>query len=78
VARILLLGPAREAAGRRDDVIDADTVAMVLAEAVQRYGELFGRVLATSQVWVNGDVVDPSTVVGPYDEVAVLPPVSGG
>ena len=27
---------------------------------------------------VNGDPAEPDTVVGPADEVAVLPPVSGG
>jgi molybdopterin converting factor small subunit len=31
-------------------------------------------------VWVNGDepVAGDATVLGPGDEVAVLPPVSGG
>jgi molybdopterin converting factor small subunit len=37
-------------------------------------------VLSASKVWVNG--VEPSagrdTPLGPGDEVAVLPPVSGG
>ena len=35
-------------------------------------------VLAQSQVWVNGDVADGGDPVGPSDEVAVLPPISGG
>jgi molybdopterin converting factor small subunit len=78
MARLLLLGPAREAAGTRSDVIDAETVADVLREAVDRYGVQFADVLAHSQVWVNGDVADLLTLVGPHDEVAVLPPVSGG
>jgi molybdopterin converting factor small subunit len=78
MARLLLLGPAREAAGTRSDVIDAETLADVLREAVDRYGTQFAAVLARSQVWVNGEAVDPLTSVGPHDEVAVLPPVSGG
>jgi len=78
VARLLLLGPAREAAGVRDDVIDGDTVAQVLQHCVTRYGDSFAAVLATSQVWVNGEVADKDDPVTPNDEVAVLPPISGG
>jgi molybdopterin converting factor small subunit len=78
VARLLLLGPAREAAGVRNDEIDGDTVAQVLRHCVQRYGDAFAVVLATSQVWVNGDVADVDDHVAPSDEVAVLPPISGG
>jgi molybdopterin synthase sulfur carrier subunit len=78
VTRLLLLGPAREAAGVRQDEIDGVTVGEVLEKAVARYGSDFARVLAVSQVWVNGDVADAADAVEPYDEVAVLPPVSGG
>jgi sulfur-carrier protein len=78
VARLLLLGPAREAAGRREDDLDGATVAQVLALAVARYGPAFADVLAISGVWVNGEGADPQCAVGPDDEVAVLPPVSGG
>jgi molybdopterin converting factor small subunit len=35
-------------------------------------------VLPTCKVWVNGDEAEPSTPVTASDEVAVLPPVSGG
>jgi molybdopterin converting factor small subunit len=35
-------------------------------------------VVAASQVWVNGNPATGTTEVGPNDEVAVLPPVSGG
>ena len=78
MTRVLLLGPAREAAGVRHDEIDGATVGDVLAAAVVRYGVDFERVLAVSQIWVNGDGAGPDQPVGPDDEVAVLPPVSGG
>jgi molybdopterin converting factor small subunit len=78
VARLLLLGPAREAAGTRHDEVEAGTVGEVLAVAVERYGADFERVLEGSQVWLNGSPTGPEQVVGPQDEVAVLPPVSGG
>ncbi len=78
MARLLLLGPAREAAGVRHDHIDGDTVSEVLSRSVARYGHAFAEVLSTSQVWVNGDVADLDDPVSSNDEVAVLPPISGG
>ena len=50
----------------------------VLSAAVASYGEGFQAVLASCRVWVNGDPAEPHTAVGAADEVAVLPPVSGG
>ena len=38
----------------------------------------FAAVLSTARIWVNGEPADPATAVGDTDEVAVLPPVSGG
>lgn len=59
-------------------MIDGTTVREVLDGAIARYGQDFGDVLRTCRVWVNGETADSATVVGPADEVAVLPPVSGG
>jgi molybdopterin synthase sulfur carrier subunit len=78
VARLLLLGPAREAAGLRNDVVDGPTVDAVLSEAVKRYGPKFQEILSVSQVWLNGEPTERDAVVESYDEVAVLPPISGG
>lgn len=78
MSRILLLGPAREAAGRRHDEISGETVAEVLATAVERYGPSFAEILAVSRVWVNGSPAQAPDLIGPYDELAVLPPISGG
>ena len=44
----------------------------------QKYGERFAAILPTCRVWLNGEEVHPSTAVSDNDEVAVLPPVSGG
>jgi sulfur-carrier protein len=78
MARLRLFASAREAAGTGRDVVDGVTVADVLAEAVNRYGRGFADVLSTARVWVNGEPADATTIVGDTDEVAVLPPVSGG
>jgi molybdopterin converting factor small subunit len=78
VAVLRLFASAREAAGTARDVVPGDTLAAVLDEARRRYGSGFDQVLSSCRVWVNGDEVSPDTAVGDTDEVAVLPPVSGG
>ncbi|CAA9215126.1 MAG: hypothetical protein AVDCRST_MAG10-345 [uncultured Acidimicrobiales bacterium] len=78
MAVLRLFAAAREAAGITSDEIDAATVAEVLDQACDRYGDRFSAVLATSKVWVNGEPAAPATPVGASDVVAVLPPVSGG
>jgi sulfur-carrier protein len=78
MAVMRLFAAAREAAGTGRDTIDAATVDEALAIARRRYGDGFAAVLAGCKVWVNGEPVEPGTAIGPDDEVAVLPPVSGG
>lgn len=78
MTRLLLLGPARDAAGVRHDELVGETVAQVLAAAVERYGAPFEKVLEVSQVWLNAQPVERDALVGPHDEVVVLPPISGG
>jgi molybdopterin converting factor small subunit len=52
----------------------------LLAHARTVFGPEFVAVLATSRVWVNGEepVDGDATALEDGDEVAVLPPVSGG
>jgi molybdopterin converting factor small subunit len=78
MAVLLLFAAAREAAGTGREEVDGATVGEVLASARARHGELFGQVLDASRVWRNGEPTSDDESVGPSDEVAVLPPVSGG
>lgn len=78
MAVLRLFAAAREAAGTGRDVLEGLTVGEVLATAEVRYGPEFASVLAVSRVWVNGQPAGPEDPVGETDEVAVLPPVSGG
>ncbi len=74
-----LFASAREAAGRSSDELDAAHLHELLALACDRYGAGFAAVLATARVWVNGDEPAHSGLtLTDGDEVAVLPPVSGG
>ena len=78
MAQLRLFASAREAAGTAHDTVPGATVDDVLSAAVARFGGDFARVLKTCRVWMNGEQVSGSTPVTDRDEVAVLPPVSGG
>ena len=78
-----LFAAAREAAGRGVDEYPLDaapSVGALLDAAGSEYGPTFEAVLATARVWVNGDepAAGRATRLVDGDEVAVLPPVSGG
>jgi molybdopterin converting factor small subunit len=78
MARLRLFGPVREAAGVREEQIDAATVAELLQLASSRHGAEFVALLSSCKVWVNGVIAAPDALIGDGDEVALLPPVSGG
>lgn len=78
MAVLRLFAAARDAAGTGRDELPGDTVGQVLDRARERYGTTFADVLGTCRIWVNGEPAGPDDLVGPTDELAVLPPVSGG
>lgn len=73
-----LFAAARDAAGTARATVPGTTVGEVLDGATATYGPAFRDVLAASRVWVNGEPAGRATTVADGDEVAVLPPVSGG
>jgi molybdopterin converting factor small subunit len=78
VAILRLFAQAREAAGTGTATFPGSTVDEVIQAAIVQYGDTFGAVVNMSKVWVNGEEVPRSHVITDKDEVAVLPPVSGG
>ncbi len=78
MATLRLFASARETAGTTSVELDGDTVADVLEQAEARFGDDFVAVLAISRVWLNGEQVARDSPVVAKDEIAVLPPVSGG
>lgn len=73
-----LFASARVAAGTGRAQMGAVTVADALDQARGRFGAGFAEVLAGCKVWLNGDPADLGQALVDGDEVAVLPPVSGG
>jgi sulfur-carrier protein len=78
LAVLRLFAGARDAAGTGRDDMPGTTVAEVLDGARARYGAEFADVLTHCQVWRNGEPCELEESVAATDEVAVLPPVSGG
>jgi len=78
MASLRLFGPARQAAGVGRIDVSGHTVQQVLASAETLFGEDFAEVVAVSRIWVNGESATAQAPVTDVDEVAVIPPVSGG
>lgn len=76
--RLRLFAGLREAAGIGEAEIAGSSVGEVLENAAVRFGDPFRAGLAAAQVWVNGDPAQSDTPVAAGDEVALIPPVSGG
>lgn len=73
-----LFAAARQAAGTSRLQLIAGTVSEALEAAKEKFGERFSAVLDGSRVWVNGEPAELTDRLRDGDEVAVLPPVSGG
>jgi sulfur-carrier protein len=75
---LLFFAEARVAAGTGRERLSARSVADLLDAARARHGSRFGAVLERSRIWVNGEPAPPERLLADGDEVAILPPVSGG
>lgn len=78
MARLRLFANLRESAGTSRAEFPGDTVGDVVDAASESYGNGFAAGLATAKVWVNGNPAERSTAVTDGDEIALIPPVSGG
>ena len=78
MAHLRLFAAARDAAGRASDEIPGATVDEILDAATVRYGDAFAHLLPSCRIWLNGEAAEHDDPVADDDEVAVLPPVSGG
>ena len=77
---VLFFAAAREAAGTAQAVLPAagTTVAQLVLRLGSTYGDRLQTVLPSCSVWVNRSPAPPGYVLRGGDEVALMPPVSGG
>jgi molybdopterin converting factor small subunit len=78
--RMRLFGPFKELAPAADEwreLPEGEIVSGLLA-ALQREGILPEKLLLASAVAVNQEYAQPTRILLDGDEVAILPPVSGG
>ena len=76
--RVQLFASLREIAG--DSFVEAagHTVGEVVENLSDRFGDRFGQIAEVGSFVVNGERADRATPLAEGDEVALLPPVSGG
>ena len=78
--RVMLFGSAKEIVGAGEVRLDAGpgaTTATLVQSLIERYPRL-GPWRGSLRVAVNREYAPGETAVSPGDEVAVIPPVSGG
>jgi molybdopterin converting factor small subunit len=78
MAILRLFASVRVAAGTARATVDGSTVGEVVDAACERYGPDFAALVQTCRVWRNGEPAERDDAVTATDEVAILPPVSGG
>ncbi len=78
MATLRLFANLREVAGTAEVEIEGATVGELLAAAGKRFGADFTRGVDAAKIWVNGEQAGTASVISADDEVALIPPVSGG
>jgi molybdopterin converting factor small subunit len=78
MATLRLFASVRVAAGTGRASVGGATVGEVVDAACTRFGPDFAALVQTCRIWRNGEPADRDDVVGDADEIALLPPVSGG
>jgi len=78
VVTLRLFASIREIAGINQIDFEANTVGQIIELAVERFGPEFAAILPACRIWVNGNPAQEDDEVSDGDEVAILPPVSGG
>ena len=78
MVRVRLFAVLRELAGTGELQVIGRTVGEVVDAVSEGRDERFARVAAVSSFVLNGERADRNAPVADGDEVAILPPVSGG
>ena len=76
--KVRLFAALREVAGTSVLEMDAPDVGTLLELLARTYGPRFEHIVNAGTVVVDGETVGPDRELQTGDEVALLPPVSGG
>jgi molybdopterin synthase sulfur carrier subunit len=76
--RVRLFAALREAADANEVDAQGRTVGEIVDDLSERFGERFAKIAAVGSFVVNGERAVRSTPLAEGDELALLPPVSGG
>jgi len=76
--RVRVFASLRDLAGERVVEIQGASVEELLHAAGERYGSDFESIARAGSVVVNGERADPGRPVDEEDDIAFLPPFSGG
>ena len=78
MATLRLFASVKQMAGTGSVILSGATVADVVEEASQRYGAEFSDMARNCRISLNGNPTEINTPVNDDDEIALLPPISGG
>jgi diacylglycerol kinase family enzyme/molybdopterin converting factor small subunit len=78
MARVRLFAALRDIAGDRELDVPGDTPREIVGALTEKFGERFGAIAAAGSVVVNGERADLDQPLRGDEQVALLPPVSGG
>jgi molybdopterin converting factor small subunit len=78
MAQMLFFGPAKSISKTSRIEISAQDIREALDVVINLYGPELEKLISCSRVWLNGIEVDWSTQVTQSDEIAIIPPTSGG
>ena len=78
MAILRLFASVKQMAGTGSGTLSGATVSDVVEEASQRYGAEFSDMAKNCRIWLNGNPTEINAPVNDDDEIALLPPVSGG
>jgi sulfur-carrier protein len=78
MATLRLFASVKQMAGTGSVILSGATVSDVVEEASTRFGAEFSDMAKNCRIWLNGNPTEINTPVNDDDEIALLPPVSGG
>lgn len=78
VVKVRLFAALRELADSGEVEAEGDTVGEVVDALVARFGDRFGSIARAGSVVVDGERAGRDAAISGSEEIALLPPVSGG